>query len=994
MRLNYFSRLRKPFWAVSLCLAFLGAGPWLRPEVKAQTNSQPPTQPQKDSEPSTQPLLRIETGMHTRMINRISMDAAGRYLVTGSDDKTARVWEVATGRLLRTLRPPIGASIDGILNAIAISPDSRFVATGGATGYQWGNNKFSLYVFDRETGAMVNQLWLDGTIWSLAFSPDGNKLAVGLVGPGVKVINMAGVKGSTVSEPEKDYGHIVNGLDFDRSGRLVTASADGYLRLYDQNLKLLMQVRAPGAPALNKPYELQPFAVRFSPDGSKLAVGYQSLARVDVLDGNYLEALHQPDTSGVNTGDLRAVAWSADGSALYAGGGWHNGTGSYLIRRWADAGRGRYQDSVAASDLIMDLATSPDGGVAFGSQEPSWGVISANGERLRFVNRETADYRDSQGSFLTNETGNIVGFSYEATGKSPARFSVADRRLRAGGADSALRPPRIDGLPIQNWKDGQAPTLNGQIKLHLLSDDTARSLAVAPDGQSFLLAGDISMRLFSQNGNDLWIRRIPGSARSVNISGNGKLAIGAFADGTIRWYRMTDGRELLAFFPHKDRKRWVLVASNGFYDCSPGANDLIGWHVNTYKDQAADFFPVGRFRDIFYRPDVISRILETGDEAESLKQANEKSGRNEQEFDLKKRLPPVINIISPSDDSKIRSSTLVVRYSLRSPSGDPVTGVKVLIDGRPAGVERGVGVRPQNSQKGDQTGELTVTVPNRDCEIGLVAENKYSSSEASVVRLRWSGASEAELMKPNLYILAVGVAEYRNPSWSLNFPAKDATDFVEAMRLQEGGLYSKVEFKLLTDKLATKDNILDGLEWVQRQTTSRDVAMVFFAGHGVNDNLNRYFFCTHNFEEQSLLRTGVAYSDIRSAVEAIAGKALFFVDTCHAGNAIGARSRGGLADIVGLVNELSSVENGVIVFTAATSKQNSLEDAQWGNGAFTKALVEGLKGAADIKNQGKITVSLLDFYVAERVKELTGGKQTPATVKPETVPDFPIAIRK
>jgi uncharacterized caspase-like protein len=88
------------------------------------------------------------------------------------------------------------------------------------------------------------------------------------------------------------------------------------------------------------------------------------------------------------------------------------------------------------------------------------------------------------------------------------------------------------------------------------------------------------------------------------------------------------------------------------------------------------------------------------------------------------------------------------------------------------------------------------------------------------------------------------------------------------------------------------------------------------------------------------------------------------------------------------------VENGVIVFTAATSRQNSLEDAQWGNGAFTKALVEGLKGAADIKNQGKITVSLLDFYVAERVKELTGGKQTPATVKPETVPDFPIAIRK
>jgi uncharacterized caspase-like protein len=257
--------------------------------------------------------------------------------------------------------------------------------------------------------------------------------------------------------------------------------------------------------------------------------------------------------------------------------------------------------------------------------------------------------------------------------------------------------------------------------------------------------------------------------------------------------------------------------------------------------------------------------------------------------------------------------------------------------------------------------------------------------------LRWRGAPEADSIKPKLYILAVGVAKYSNPSWNLNYPAKDAGDFVETMRAQEGGLYRQVEFKLLTDQQATKDNILDGLEWIQRQTTSRDMAMVFFAGHGVNDNLNRYFFCSHNFEDRSLMRTGVAYSDIKSAVEAIAGKALFFIDTCHAGNAIGSRSRS-LADIDGLVNELSSVENGVIVFTAATGRQNSLEDAQWANGAFTKALVEGLKGAADIKKQGKITVTMLDFFVAERVKELTSGKQTPATVKPETVPDFPIAV--
>jgi WD40 repeat protein len=54
------------------------------------------------------PMLRIETGMHTAMIKQISVDAAERFLVTGSDDKTVRVWELATGRLLQTIRPPAG----------------------------------------------------------------------------------------------------------------------------------------------------------------------------------------------------------------------------------------------------------------------------------------------------------------------------------------------------------------------------------------------------------------------------------------------------------------------------------------------------------------------------------------------------------------------------------------------------------------------------------------------------------------------------------------------------------------------------------------------------------------------------------------------------------------------------------------------------------------------------------------------------------------------
>jgi uncharacterized caspase-like protein len=99
-------------------------------------------------------------------------------------------------------------------------------------------------------------------------------------------------------------------------------------------------------------------------------------------------------------------------------------------------------------------------------------------------------------------------------------------------------------------------------------------------------------------------------------------------------------------------------------------------------------------------------------------------------------------------------------------------------------------------------------------------------------------------------------------------------------------------------------------------------------------------------------------------------------------------------DLNGVINELASAESGAVVFAASTGNQYSLEDAKWNNGAFTKALVEGLTGRADYSGKGRITINMLDLYISERVKELTGGKQTPTTAKPNTIQDFPIAVKR
>ena len=201
-----------------------------------------------------------------------------------------------------------------------------------------------------------------------------------------------------------------------------------------------------------------------------------------------------------------------------------------------------------------------------------------------------------------------------------------------------------------------------------------------------------------------------------------------------------------------------------------------------------------------------------------------------------------------------------------------------------------------------------------------------------------------------------------------------------------------MEVKLLTDAAASRDEVVDGLDWLQKQVGARDVGMLFLAGHGVNDPTGTYYYLPHNADPDKLKRTGVVFSDIRNTMNALAGKSLFFVDTCHAGNVIGDGRRS--ADMNAVVNELASAENGVVVFSSATGREYALENEQWGNGAFTKALVEGLSGKADVNKSGRITHKMLDFYLSERVKELTRGQQHPVTLAPQGVPDFPIATVK
>jgi WD40 repeat protein len=930
-------------------------------------------------DPPKEPILRMETGMHTAAIYRLAIDAQNQFLVTGSHDKTVRLWELRTGKPIKILRPPIEKAFAGRILSVAITPDGKTIACAGRTGFA-GEKSQSIYLFDSESGNLVHRIkdLPDVPIFHLAYSKDGKFLAATLGGG--KGIRIYHTRDYSFAGADEDYGDGSGSADFDVNGRLVTASVDGFIRLYGSDFKLIIKKKAPGG---NRPS----FA-SFSPDGSSIAVGFRDSPKLDVLSGKDLSHQYSPDTRGVPKGNFISVCWSSDGKFLYAG----RGRAPFFIRKWSDRGRGGFKDLPAGDYDINHMLPLKDGGVVFCTFNPAFGVFDANDKKTIDKGPSIAEYRGGSKGFLISDDGNTLQFNYEIMGKSPARFSISGRSLE-------LDPPReitlfipitqAVGLNITDWEYSFNPKLNGKL-LTLYPQEFSYSLAISPEKDAFLVGTSAFLRLYDKEGNKKWEAPAPGSVFSANISENGKVAAAALGDGTVRWYRMKDGKELLALFPHRDRKRWVLWTPSGYYDASPGAEELIGWHVNNGREEAADFFPVSRFRANYYRPDVIAKSLETLDETEAIKLANKESGKKGDEVAETRVFPPVVNILSPKDSSEVSVPEIEVKFSIRNPSAEPVTRVRVLVDGRP--VERGLEIKP--AQKDQNIRTTKVTIPEKDAEIAIIAENRYAVSEPVTVRLKWSGKVKEDefIIKPKLYVLAIGVSKYEDKNLILQFAAKDANDFAESLLKEKGGLYRDVVVKVLMDGKATKDEIIDGLDWISKETTSKDVAIIFLAGHGVNEKGGVYYFLPVNANIDRLRRTSVPFTEMKNTVASMAGKTILFIDTCHAGNVMGARAVA--TDITGIVNELASAENGAVVFASSTGKQYSFEDPNWGNGAFTKAVVEGINGKADYMGKGKITINMLDLYISERVKELTKGKQTPATAKPQTIPDFPLVLKR
>ena len=925
------------------------------------------------------PYLRIETGAHTTKVDRIDVDAAQRFLVSASLDKTARVWDLHDGSLLKILRPPIGDFQKGYLYAVAISPDGRTVAVGGFTTAASAKDEGPVYIFDRESGVIRATIpGLPRVTDHLAYSQDGRFLAAALGGNnGIRIYET--VSYSEVAH-DSDYGDNSYGLEFDKSGKLVTTSYDGFVRLYSSEFHLLRKERPPSGK--------QPFSVHFSPDGELVLVGFGDIAMLDVLSASDLSFRYrvQPPTA---EGNLSVALWSANGRTLCAAGMYRKAESVYPVLCWGGAGKGKLTSFPVVGTTVMDIRALRDGRIAYAAGDGTVGVLGSNGETQWRAASEILDHRGPSFPKLSSDGDNIEGRANSFNGTEwtfhTFRFSVTERKLKIDPKpDASLSSPVTGALAILGWKDGLTPTLDGHA-LKLKDYERSRSLAIDPKQESFVLGTEWNIHKFDKQGKPLW-RTPTDIAWGVNVTPDQRFVVATLGDGTVRWYTFDKGKEVLALFVDRDLKRWVAWNPDGFFAFEAGGDALIGYQINRGPGQASDFVKVDQLRDVFYRPDLIAQILKPGG-AEAVLAA--RNGIGDVSKVLSGGLPPEIELVSVAQTDE--PNKYLVQFRVNDMGGGRGR-IVYRIDGIEIEARDAVDIKGT----GSDTISRYITVGSGQHTMAITGRSANDKIEGTPKTARLTGRQPMPGSKTALYVIAAGISHYSDHSLDagVKFAAADADLVAARFQEQEGkGLYKKVKAVALPDSKATANNIRDAVVQAAAAIQPGDTFVLYLAGHGEAID-GEYYFIPWEAEytnQHDLLAKSLNREAIQGLLKQIhTNKSVLILDTCGAGAYLEGRAT--------TVTEKAAIEkvatmSGRAVIAASNSEQMAMDGYQ-NHGVFTYALLQGLQ-AAESNAQGEILITRLAEYVQSRVPEITVKtwhyKQMPMS-RIEGEP-FPIAHR-
>jgi len=938
-------------------------------------------------EPVSLPQLRVETGMHTTLIRRVVPDLPRNRLITCSDDKTVRVWQMPEMRLISLLRVPLDASHEGQLYAIAVSPDGRTVATGGWTGWDWDGNA-SIYLFNVESGELVRRIGgFSNVINALAWMPDGEHLAVGLQGySGFRVLRLSDGK---IVAADAQYKDDVMDLDISRRGRIVATALDGFVRLYNRDFKLIGRRTIAGGK--------KPISVRFSPDAEMIAVGFIDTPVISVISAKDMSFKYHA-TAGkiVHQVGFTSVVWSSDGTSLY-GSGQYAGAGLNPVYRWKNQGQDAPEIIPLTQNRISEIQQMPDNHIAFAAEDPGIGVMGPDGKLKLFRGPDIANFSNAQTQLAVSADASAVRYPLQRDNRLQHIFAV----FGGGDQDTSAAPSvplftpilQAEGITVSDWKDSFKPRINGK-RPALEEYEFSRSYAIAPDGRSVLLGTEWAVRLLRPDASEIWHVNLPAVAWSVNVSRNGLLAVAALSDGTIRWYRIQDGQEVLAYFPHNNGRDWIAWVPNGYYISSVYGDNYVGWHLNRGKDLTPDFYRAVQFDRILYRPDIVTASFSAvfGSVTRSLDPA--KQGGDFQIAQMREIAPPRLRLTSASLQAGTGGRSRLTLNLQGEKTALATRDYSVFVNHIPVTSARERKLSGEETDRFQRT--LQIDLPAQDNEIRVEAFNGVSMGVAETY-VGLSGGARPAPVKGNLYMLAVGVNAFpalprRN---HLAYAAQDAEELGQTWQKLCEENYAQIFVHTISDHSTDKPDqktIKSALVFVERAGPD-DTVVIFLASHGLSDPAGNYYFVPRDVVPQDIANVQkgenvsslIPWTVFFDAMRDAAGRRVLIVDTCQA------RNIEGKFEAHSLMKRSAASQFALIV--ASKGNEESQEYAPAKHGLFTYSLISALKSNADANHDGHVSLrEAFDFVlpIVEELRHKQTGPQTPQMVSPQVLADMPL----